>query len=133
MKVTFTFSALAALVAAGALVVVPTVSGCAASPASAPVTPSDEKWASQRWPGTTLGDLTHGHDVFVSRCSSCHSLPRPDVKSPEQWGAVLDEMGARAKLSAAERDLVNRYLSAASQRLRSPATLTRAEAGNSSL
>jgi hypothetical protein len=123
MKVTFTFRfrrwspALAAALAAG------TIYGCA-STAPVPVVPSDEKWASERWPGTTLSDLSHGHDVFISRCSSCHSLPRPDVKSPEEWNTVLDEMADRAKLSTNDRELVNRYLSAASQRLRARTSAT---------
>jgi hypothetical protein len=100
--------------------------GCAAG-TGVPVLASDQKWASERWPGTTLSDLSRGHDVFVSRCSSCHSLPRPELKSPDEWTGVLDEMAARAKLSSMDRDFVNRYLSAASQRLRSRSAVTRAE------
>ena len=129
MKVTFTFrlrdAVLVLALAASAVV------GCGASAGGVPVAPSDEKWASERWPGTTMSDLARGHDVFVSRCSSCHSLPRPEIKSPDEWDGVLDEMAARAKLSTQDRTLVNRYLSSASQRLRGRAT--RADSGKSSL
>jgi mono/diheme cytochrome c family protein len=131
MKVTFTFKPLEVLLA-GALAAA-AMAGCAASGGVVPVFPGDEKWASERWPGTTMNDLAKGHDVFVSRCSSCHGLPRPDAKSPDEWNGVLDEMAARAKLSSEDRELVNRYLSAASQRLRSRAALTRADPGKSSL
>ena len=131
MKVTFTFSARRSF---GFFALVSAIlAGCGASAGPVPVVPSDQKWASEHWPGTTLADLTRGHDVFVSRCSSCHGLPRPEVKSPEEWTSVLDEMAARAKLSAADRDLVNRYLSSASQRLRSDAPGARAGAARSAL
>ena len=131
MKVTFTFRVLDVLLAAAVLA--SAVSGCAGSAGTVPVVPGDEKWASTRWPGTTMNDLARGHDVFVSRCSSCHSLPRPEIKSPEEWDGVLDEMAARAKLSAADRTLVSHYLSTASQRLRGGGTATRADSGKSSL
>lgn len=131
MKVTFTFKFLEILLA-GAMVA-SAVGGCAASAATVPVVPGDEKWASERWPGTTMNDLARGHDVFVARCSSCHGLPRPDAKSPDEWNGVLDEMAARAKLSSEDRQLVNRYLSAASQRLRSRAAVTHSDSGKSSL
>ena len=131
MKVIFTFKFFALLVAVA--VVTSAIGGCAGSAGTVPVVPGDEKWASQRWPGTTIGDLSRGHDVFVSRCSSCHGLPRPELKSPDEWDHVLDEMAARAKLSAADSTLVNRYLSATSQRLRSSAAVTRTESGKSSL
>lgn len=122
MKVIFTFRFASLLVLLA--IVASAVGGCAGSAGIVPVVPGDEKWASQRWPGTTMSDLSRGHDVFVSRCSSCHGLPRPELKSPDEWDHVLDEMAARAKLSAADRTLVNRYLSAASQRLRSSAALS---------
>jgi mono/diheme cytochrome c family protein len=89
------------------------LAGCSA--AVARPGPSDAQWASERWPGTTVADLSRGQDLFVSRCSSCHALPRPAGKTPDEWAGVLDEMGAKAKLSAGDQDLVLRYLSAASQ------------------
>jgi cytochrome c5 len=78
--------------------------------------PNDARWASERWPGTTVADLSRGQDIFVARCSSCHALPPPGKKTPDEWAGVLDEMGAKAKLSATDQDLVLRYLSAASRR-----------------
>ncbi len=132
MKVTFTFkSPPAARLIAAALAVVG-AHACAAA-GGVPLDPSDQKWASERWPGTTMSDLSRGHDVFVARCASCHGLPRPDAKSPDEWNVVLDEMGARAKLSATDRELVNRYLSATSQRLRSSSARTQAGASTPAL
>jgi cytochrome c5 len=129
MKVTFTFKppahrpgrrvsgAIRAEICAVLAVLAAGITACGAVGAVPPVA-SDARWANERWPGTTVEELAHGRDVFVSRCSSCHGLPRPDVKSHDEWASVLDEMAVRAKLSSDDRDLVLRYLSATSQRLR---------------
>jgi hypothetical protein len=80
---------------------------------------ADAEWASaNRWPGTTVGDLETGRSIFASKCVGCHGLPRPDVKRSDEWPFVVDEMAARSRLSVADRDLVLRYLSAESARLR---------------
>jgi len=94
------------------------LSACAAGVARPD--PNDARWASERWPGTTVADLSRGQDIFVARCSSCHALPRPGNKSPDEWAGVLDEMGAKAKLSTTDQDLVLRYLSTASEREHTP-------------
>lgn len=78
----------------------------------------DAQWASTKWPGTTVADLDRGRATFVNRCGGCHNLPEPNVKTPDEWSSVLEEMAARSKLSAEEKDLVLRYLGAASERLR---------------
>jgi mono/diheme cytochrome c family protein len=78
----------------------------------------DAHWASERWPGTTVEDLARGREVFVGRCAGCHTLPRPDVKTTEEWAGVVAEMAPGARLSSEDRDLVLRYLSAASAHLR---------------
>jgi hypothetical protein len=121
MKVIFTFKFFGPAPVAGLCLAV--VAACTAA-AVPPVASADARWASERWPGTTVAELSKGRDVVVSRCSACHALPRPEVKSPDEWATVLDEMAARAKLSSGDRDLALRYLSAASQRLRAAAATT---------
>lgn len=78
----------------------------------------DARWASEKWPGTTVAELEEGRSVFVARCAGCHNLPNPGSKSPEEWGNVVGEMATGARLTAADQDLVLRYLSVASERLR---------------
>lgn len=90
----------------------------ACTPAALHPSPGDASWAARKWPGTTVGDLEQGRTVFVSRCSSCHNLPSPDVKSPDEWAGVVGDMASGAKLSDTDRDLVLRYLAATSERLR---------------
>lgn len=93
------------------------LSGAGASactpPPAAPVA-ADAVWAQQRWPGTTLGDLTQGRAVFVARCSSCHNLPDPAQKTADEWPAAVNEMAARAKLTSDQAARVSRYLGAMS-------------------
>jgi hypothetical protein len=90
----------------------------ACSPAVAHPDARDASWASEKWPGTTVDDLERGRAVFVSRCAGCHNLPLPDSKSPEEWATVVGDMATGARLSPADQDLVLRYLSASSERLR---------------
>ncbi len=77
----------------------------------------DAHWAAERWPGTTVEDLSRGRELFVLRCAGCHNLPAPAAKTPDEWASVVDEMGPGAKLGPSDRELVLRYLSAASERL----------------
>jgi len=72
--------------------------------------------ARARWPNTTRASLERGRTIYVARCSGCHPLHSPATHPASQWAAVVDEMAPRARLSPAERDLVLRYLTAASQR-----------------
>jgi mono/diheme cytochrome c family protein len=90
----------------------------ACSPAVVHPDARDASWASGKWPGTTVDDLEQGRTVFVSRCAGCHNLPLPDSKSPDEWATVVGDMATGARLSAADQDLVLRYLSATSERLR---------------
>ena len=65
-----------------------------------------------RWPDTTRAQLEQGRELYVAHCGGCHPLHRPDEYDAARWSAVVDEMAARAKLDATQRDLVLRYLSA---------------------
>ena len=90
----------------------------ACSPAVVHPNARDASWASEKWPGTTVAELEQGRTVFVTRCAGCHNLPLPDSKSSEEWATVVGDMATGARLSAADQDLVLRYLSATSERLR---------------
>ncbi len=68
--------------------------------------------ARARWPDTTAASLERGRELYVARCSGCHPLHRPDSQPAGRWAEVLDQMAPRAKLSADERELVLRYLTA---------------------
>ncbi len=118
MKITFILARrrpLAVSILAGAAALV--LGACGASAVVHP-TAKDAEWASAKWPGTTVDELETGRALYTSKCVGCHRLPDPNAKTPEQWPTVVDEMAERAKLTAADRDLMLRYLSSASERLR---------------
>lgn len=102
------------------LVIAASVFGAGCSRPSATPGAADAKWAEQRWPGTTIGQLEHGRGVFVSRCSSCHNLPDPAQKTADEWPAAVEEMAERARLSERDKTSVVRYL--ATMSARAPAT-----------
>ncbi|MEK6565264.1 MAG: cytochrome c, partial [Bacteroidota bacterium] len=68
------------------------------------------EWASKRWPGTELSQLSAGRELYIRNCSSCHSLYRPGSYPPQYWEQVMPEMMVKAKIGENEaRDIV-RYL-----------------------
>jgi hypothetical protein len=54
--------------------------------------------------------LRGGRQRYIARCSGCHALHDVHEKTGAEWHVALDEMAARAKLTAAERDEIERYL-----------------------
>jgi mono/diheme cytochrome c family protein len=85
----------------------------AAAPACAGLAlpgPLDAERAQARYPKASVQSLTEGRQLFVSRCSGCHTLPRPTAHGPSEWPSVIGEMARDAKLDPAQRELVEQYL-----------------------
>lgn len=99
-------------------ILLPIALGCAT--AIVQPTREDVSWASARWPETTLEELQQGRTIYVRKCAGCHHLHRPDEYPADRWRSLVDEMRKEAKVSAEEEELIVKYLSAASTRLRSP-------------
>ncbi len=59
----------------------------------------------------TLQQLQQGRALYIDNCNSCHSLYPPDGYTPAQWKSILNNMGPRTNLSAAELGLVSKYVS----------------------
>ena len=51
-----------------------------------------------------------GETAFRANCQTCHRLPRADTKTNEEWPAIVERYGARAKLDEATRLLILGYL-----------------------
>jgi hypothetical protein len=79
-------------------------------------TSADVARAQTRFQNASLSSLEAGRRAFADNCSSCHALPRPDAKSPEQWAKVIDQMAAEAKLDASTKELVGQFLVTMSER-----------------
>lgn len=74
--------------------------------------PNDESvsWARAEWPETSRQSLEQGRDLYVARCSGCHTLHEPRSYPAARWHEVLGVMAPRARLTPSESDLVLRYL-----------------------
>lgn len=80
------------------------------------VTPADVERAQSVWPGAELPTLEAARSTYVTRCSGCHWLYLPTARAPRQWSVLLPKMALRAKLSANDRDAIERFLMVMSQR-----------------
>jgi hypothetical protein len=78
-----------------------------------PVSPSQAEWAAHQWPGMDFTQLDNARTLYVNRCSGCHNLYLPKDHTLPEWNKVMDRMAPKAKLSAVERDIIQRYITAA--------------------
>jgi len=65
-------------------------------------------------PGTTVEEvreLSLGRAAYIGKCSSCHTLYRPEKYTPAEWQSQVVRMSARSKLTKEEEVQVVKYLS----------------------
>jgi len=86
-----------------ALVVVLDLGGCGGGPPVA--TPADAARGH-----LALADLEEGRTLLLGKCSGCHAAPLPSARPIRDWPRELDDMGARAHLSRAQRQRIEAYL-----------------------
>jgi hypothetical protein len=58
----------------------------------------------------TLDEMREGRELYVQRCSSCHSLHRPQEFTSDEWSGWLDKMQPKAKIDDEQKDLIRKYL-----------------------
>jgi cytochrome c2 len=82
-------------------------------------TAADQAIAARRWPGASLGDLTHGRTLYVKKCAGCHALKSLDEVTPDQWEREISEMRDRrgVELADGEAQAMLRYLWSTGTRL----------------
>ncbi len=91
------------------------IAGCASA---IPLpTENDVSVAQERWQGTSLNDLQTGRNVYIQKCSGCHSLKPPESYSEQKWATIFPKMSQKAKLKKAESEYLKRYLLIISTRL----------------
>lgn len=61
-------------------------------------------------PGADVGQLKMGRQLYISKCSSCHTLILPAKYSHKEWQNWVDKMGDRATLSPTEKTAILKYL-----------------------
>jgi mono/diheme cytochrome c family protein len=60
---------------------------------------------------STLADLEQGRTFYLNNCGSCHSLYLPESYTPAQWRSILPGMTSQTPLTAAEIQLLTKYVS----------------------
>lgn len=60
--------------------------------------------------GVPLDQLTSGRELYVSKCSSCHSLYNPARFNEAEWDKNLAKMQPKAKISDQQKKLIREYL-----------------------
>lgn len=61
--------------------------------------------------GTSSYDqLVAGRNLFIEKCGRCHKLKSPEKFTPAQWQKALLKMQPKAKISDAERELIQAYV-----------------------
>jgi cytochrome c5 len=75
-----------------------------------PATPADVQWAQGRWPTMAPGDLEAGRQVLLTKCSGCHRSPLPEEYAASAWPGYISEMSGRAKLTPADRGVLEQYV-----------------------
>ncbi len=61
-------------------------------------------------PSITIETVRNARDVYVVKCSGCHSLYLPSSYRPEQWPKILEDMGMKAKTSTEENEKILFYV-----------------------
>jgi hypothetical protein len=59
---------------------------------------------------STAEERSPGEMAFRANCQTCHVLPRAEKYTDEQWPALVERYGTRAKLNAEKIALITEYL-----------------------
>ena len=85
------------------------IAGCASSIPI--VSESDAVRAQLLWKDISLEQLRSDRELYIVKCSGCHSLYKPSFYSRNEWMAILPIMNSKSKLTAVESEQIKRYLS----------------------
>ena len=61
-------------------------------------------------PEVTVEDLDRGRAIYVTRCNTCHSLPRPVDYDAPTWRKWMHSMAPKAKLDEVQAADALRYV-----------------------
>ncbi len=74
------------------------------------ISESDVARAQSKWSDITLDQLRFDREMYILKCSGCHSLYKPNRYSENHWDSILVKMNIKAKLKKNESEQVKRYL-----------------------
>jgi len=61
-------------------------------------------------PSVKMEDLAAGRAIYIEKCGSCHRLQQPKKFNADAWTKIMDVMAPKAKLTAAQKDLVYQFV-----------------------
>ncbi len=75
-------------------------------------TPGDKELAiaQKTWPGSTLDELKEGNSIYRNECTQCHKNFDIVKFSEKKWKHEIDEMAPKAKLSAAQKEKLSKFI-----------------------
>lgn len=90
------------------VVLLTTFAGCESTRDMAPL-PSDRLDA-QKYTPQDFAAFDAGRDIYLRRCSTCHSIEPIGGYSRVAWARILPKMSKLSKLSQEETDLLTDYV-----------------------
>lgn len=82
------------------------ISSCASS---LPV-PNDDDVHKYSLESNALNELITGRELYIAKCSGCHSLHLPQQFTASSWDTILASMKPRAKINEKESGLIRAYV-----------------------
>lgn len=84
----------------------------APGPANAANAPTDAQLTAvkTKFPAATMDELKKGHIIYYGACTNCHGAKPISRWTEQEWVPILDNMAAKANLSAAEKDATWKYI-----------------------
>ncbi len=84
----------------------------AGSAETAAYMPGDKELAiaQKTWPGTTIEELKEGNSIYRNECTQCHKNFDIVKFSEKKWKHEIDEMSPKAKLSAAQKQKLSKFI-----------------------
>ncbi len=91
------------------------LTACASKKSSTPATniiPGDSelKAIQIKYPDATMAMLTEGHSIYTGVCTNCHGQKSIYNRSEASWLHEIDDMSPKAKLTAAQKDALTKYI-----------------------
>ena len=63
-----------------------------------------------KYPDATAEQLKQGHSIYTGACTNCHGQYNIFKRSEASWLHEIDDMSPKAKLTAAEKDALTKYI-----------------------
>jgi cytochrome c5 len=63
-----------------------------------------------KYPDATAAQLTEGHSIYTGACTNCHGQKNIFKRSEASWLHEIDDMSPKAKLTAAQKDALTKYI-----------------------